>query len=1117
MKKLLLRMTFVIIVMIASLNPIYGLTIDKQVGWLESAYVTWVPVTNAVSYNVYYSGEGITSKQIDTQLIRSYSTYFRADVLGLTPGTYTITVKAVNASGTEFDEATSSSVIVIAQDRNGFAFYGGRVPGAYKSDGTLKDNAVVLYVSAVNEDTLTLAVVTSSKGTKTTYTGIQAIFDGFKKGYDTRPLDVRFLGKLNAPQTGDGGGDFLIQNDQNASSYITVEGVGNDATVNEAGIRIKTATNVEIRNLAAMNVNSTAGDDFGLQQDNDYCWIHNCDMFYGDAGSDADQIKGDGALDCKGANYCTFDYNHFWDNGKSNLLGLSEGTSTSRYITYHHNWYDHSDSRHPRVRYYNVHFYNNYLDGNAKYGCGASEYSSLFVESNYYRDCKHPMMISMQGTDVWNSSTQQDDDDYGTFSGEDGGMIKAYNNTLDQDGGTNDMRFVPYGSSSFSNSNSDFDAYVVTNRTEVVPSTVVSKQGSHAYSNFDTSLSSYISTLTPDSPIEAVTKIKEYAGRVDGGDFQWTFTNSTDDASYTVITALKTAITNYTSSLLYVQGINSPVVSTDQTLVLTSGSNTQTVNYGSAITSIVYTFGGTATSASITGLDSSGLSAKIDSTEQTVTISGIPTSTTSYTITTVGTSGATVALSGKITVVAQTLTLTSASGTDEQTIQTGNAITSIVYTWGGTATNAFVSGLDGTGLIATVNTTNQTITISGTPTATVNYVVTTSGVGDSATETGTVIVSDETLTLTSGSTTQTVVSGIAITPIVYTWGGTATGVTVDGLDGTGLNVTTDASEKTVTISGTPTASATYTVSTEGSSVSVSLSGNITVTNQTLVLTSGSASQTVTSGTAITSIVYTYGGIATGATVSDLPSGLSSSIDATAQTLTISGTPTATGVYTVTSTGAEGTPVSLSGTITVTENSDMIHNFTTDGTSSSYYTISGNLSSSYGTVSYNGLTLTQCLKMETSTTIEFTSTATGTLTLVFNGAYTGTLTIDGTSYSVTSTGVLDITLAAGAHTIKKKSGATYLFYMSMVYDTSGISNTSTSSKFVIYPNPVTSTAYISTNASAITRVTIYNLSGTLVKQFAGGENYLNLSGLNRGSYLVRVQTNDGDFQQIIVKK
>ena len=168
-----------------------------------------------------------------------------------------------------------------------------------------------------------------------------------------------------------------------------------------------------------MLTDSSEGDNIGLQQENDHIWVHNCDFFYGEAGSDSDQAKGDGALDCKKSTYVTFSYNHFWDSGKSNLLGLSEDTTDGLYITYHHNWYDHSDSRHPRIRFYSAHVYNNYYDGNSKYGVGACLGSSVLVEGNYFRNCKKPMMISMQGSDT-----------SGTFSKEDGGMIKAYNNYM---------------------------------------------------------------------------------------------------------------------------------------------------------------------------------------------------------------------------------------------------------------------------------------------------------------------------------------------------------------------------------------------------------------------------------------------------------------------------------------------------------------------------------------------------------------------------------------------------------------------------------------------------------------------------------------------------------------
>lgn len=110
-------------------------------------------------------------------------------------------------------------------------------------------------------------------------------------------------------------------------------------------------------------------------------------------------------------------------------------------------------------------------------------------------------------------------------------------------------------------------------------------------------------------------------------------------------------------------------------------------------------------------------------------------------------------------------------------------------------------------------------------------------------------------------------------------------------------------------------------------------------------------------------------------------------------------------------------------------SEVVHNFTTSGTSSSYFTISGNLSTSKGTVTYNGLTLTQCLKAESSTSISFTTSSTATLTLVANSDCSKKIKIDGTAYSF-SNGTLTVSLAAGSHTITKSDSNVNLYYMSI---------------------------------------------------------------------------------------
>jgi pectate lyase len=934
MKKLLLL--FAIILLATTQVGAQSVVINESAGSLESAYVKWQPVSSAASYNVYYSTTGITDRKIDTQLIRSYGTYFRADVLGLAAGTYTIKVAPV-VSGVEGTATTTGNITVIAQDRTGFAFDGGRVPGGYKVDGTPKDGAVILYISQTTKDNVSMTV---TGATTNPCVGLQTILDGFKKGKDNRPLIVRLIGNItDFSYMADG--DICIENNNNASGYITLEGVGSDAVANGWGIRMKGATNIEIRNIGAMNCNSTAGDDFGLQQDNDHIWVHNCDMFYGDAGSDADQVKGDGALDNKGSTYITFSYNHFWDNGKASLLGLSEGTTTGLYITYHHNWFDHSDSRHPRVRYYSAHVYNNYYDGNAKYGVGSTMGSSVFVEGNYFRNCKHPMMTSMQGTDVWNTSTLKNDpNNMGTFSGEDGGTIKAFNNTFDASTGTNNMRFVAYGdpNPSFNiagviSSTIDFDAYGATTRGELVPSTVKPFLGTGTYNNFDTDAALYVKNLVIDAPEVAKAKAMQYAGRVEGGDLKFIFNNTVDDAAYLVNAAIKTALTNYTGSLVAVQGEGS------QTLTSPTNAN-QTVTSGTAISTIVYTWGGVATDATVTGLPASGLTFVKDATAKTITITGTPTATVTYSIATTGIAG------------------TSASG-------------------------------------------SGTITVSA--------------------------PSSQTLTSTTNNN-QTVVSGTAISTIVFTWGGDATDATVTGLPASGLTFVKDATAKTITITGTPTATVSYSIAT---------------------------------------------------------------------------------------TGTAGTAATGSGTITVggTTTGDMVQNFTAAGKTSTFYTITGNLSTGYGSATYAGLTLTQCLKMESSTNIAFSTTATGTLTMVFGSSYTGAISVDGVSYTPTA-GIVTVSLASGAHTVKK-IGTNYLFYMSVAYGTSAVKAVE-AINVSLYPNPVKNSLSVISDR-AIENTEVYTVTGCLVQQSKGDVKTIDMSLLTTGSYLVKVRTEQGVIIQKVIKE
>ena len=104
----------------------------------------------------------------------------------------------------------------------------------------------------------------------------------------------------------------------------------------------------------------------------------------------------------------------------------------------------------------------------------------------------------------------------------------------------------------------------------------------------------------------------------------------------------------------------------------------------------------------------------------------------------------------------------------------------------------------------------------------------------------------------------------------------------------------------------------------------------------------------------------------------------------------------------------------------------VHNFTTSGANSSFFVISGNLASNKGTVTYNGLTLTQCLKMESSTSIKFTASSKGTLTLVF-GESGKNVKINGKKNASDSNCIVTVDVAAGSVEITK-GDTMNLFYI-----------------------------------------------------------------------------------------
>ena len=521
-------------------NPAGVVQITEAKAWLESAYLKWVPFEGASSYNVY-----IDDKKIDTQLIRQYASYFRADVLGLKAGTYSIKVVPVNAEGKEMAGAnTATNLVVKSHNREGFAHFNFEGIGAYNNDGTLKPDAKVLYITASTAKTVSTDVIVGSKNKKVNAKGFQAIINAYQKGYDTTPIAFRIIGKVSlADLDGISSSSEGIQI-KGKSGYstmnMTFEGVGDDATVYGFGFLVRNSKSVEFRNFAIMRC---LDDAMSLDTQNSNIWIHHMDLFYGKKGSAADQAKGDGTVDIKGnSKYVTVAFNHFWDNGKSSMCGMKSETGEN-WITYHHNWFDHSDSRHARVRTMTVHMYNNYYQHCDVYGIGATSGSNIFMESNYFEAVKRPIMSSLQGTDIKGSK--------GTFSGENGGMIKSYGNVfVDKPSG---FSYITYADNPAS-----FDAYEVAKPSDQLPASVKTLVGGTCYNNFDTN-PDVMYSHTADNAVDVPSIIEGFygAGRLNHGDIHFDIPDETVVTSghQQPLPALANILDSYESGVVKVMGV----------------------------------------------------------------------------------------------------------------------------------------------------------------------------------------------------------------------------------------------------------------------------------------------------------------------------------------------------------------------------------------------------------------------------------------------------------------------------------------------------------------------------------------------------------------------------------
>ena len=402
-------------------------------GWNETLFMQISDINDSDVKAVSYSGpiNGTLTGEDFEYLVRDHKDGVRIDIPGLKAGTYSITVST--ASG----DITKNDVFVNAQDRSGYAHFNyTEGVGAYNDDGTLKENAVIIYVTNENKNTVTIS---SSDGT--TVSGIGNILNSggqeYSKGLTSKggkantnqdilkklamdgvPLVVRIIGDVTAPEgvtayssVDYGGGitenGFMAK--MQSGKDITIEGIGTDAKINGWGLSFiaqsshpQFGKSFELKNISFYNVPEDCIGMEGKQDDAtatltvpvERCWVHNCAFYAPVIENPAEEDKGggDGACDFKCGQYFTNSYCYYEGYHKTMLVGGGD-TQLQYHLSYHHNYWKDCESRCPLSRQANIHMYNNIFEGQTSYAMNTRATAYIFSEYNIFTSCKNPMDV----------------------------------------------------------------------------------------------------------------------------------------------------------------------------------------------------------------------------------------------------------------------------------------------------------------------------------------------------------------------------------------------------------------------------------------------------------------------------------------------------------------------------------------------------------------------------------------------------------------------------------------------------------------------------------------------------------------------------------------------------
>ncbi|MFF8842283.1 polysaccharide lyase family 1 protein [Streptomyces sp. NPDC015127] len=217
-------------------------------------------------------------------------------------------------------------------------------------------------------------------------------------------------------------------------SNTTLVGLGENAVLTGASLRVDGADNVIVRNLHLRDAydcfpvwqpNQGGLSDWKTAYDNlwlrgaTHVWIDHVTV--SDRGHPDDReptlfgrnyLRHDGLLDItNGSDLITVSWSRFADHDKAMLIGNSDSATGDRgrlRVTLHHNAFENVVQRAPRVRFGQVHVYNNryVVPENAhdyRYSWGISTESAVYAENNAFTTPGHIEAADLVKS--WNGST----------------------------------------------------------------------------------------------------------------------------------------------------------------------------------------------------------------------------------------------------------------------------------------------------------------------------------------------------------------------------------------------------------------------------------------------------------------------------------------------------------------------------------------------------------------------------------------------------------------------------------------------------------------------------------------------------------------------------------------